>query len=235
LGLGLGCALAARPAAAEPKVGGAVQLSLSGSVLGYSSLKATLGDPTPEPTGLDVIQAGREPSLTTTQTSYGFPGAGSGFGVGFGLSDHWVLGAQLLFSGSKTSVAGSSADASTIEFLPRLEYAFGNSKVRPFFAAVAGIGHTSEKSSRTEGLGAANYVILTESSSTTYLLGGSVGAHAFLSDSFSIDPAFTLLGVFGSQTSNSSSGSADSVRETDSLSGYQVMFSIGLSGWLGGR
>jgi hypothetical protein len=61
-----------------------------------------------------------------------------------------------------------------------------------------------------------------------------LGVHAFLSDTFSFDPALTVLGLSGTETSNSASMNGNSFGETQSLSGYQVLFSIGLSGWLGG-
>lgn len=235
LSIGFACALAARPAQAEPKLDGAVQLSLSGSVLGYSSLKWTFDQPGTSAPGAGPLVA--ESSQTVTSTLYGLPGAGLGLGLGVGLSDNVLLGAQVILSGSKASVEGASSDGSTLQFLPRLEYVFDDSENRPFFAAVAGVGHTSSTSSPS-GSSSQGQALSTsvDSSTTTYYFGGSLGVHAFLSDTFSIDPALTVLGLSGTGTSNSSSmtGTGNSYGETQSLSGYQVLFSIGLSGWLGG-
>jgi len=239
LGVGLGCAFAARPAAAERSLNDTVQLSLSGSLLGYSSLTST-PDPstnTSSPPGAGSL-SGLPPEQKVSTTSYGLPGSGLGFGLGVGLSDNVVLGAQLFFSGSKTTIGDSNSDGSTVQFLPRLEYVVDDTGIRPFFAAVAGVGHSSATSSSLTVLDSESSTVSTDSSSTTFLFGGSVGVHGFLSDTLSIDPAFTVLGVSGSQTSTlslpSSSSAMGSAEQKASVSGYQVLLSIGLSGWLGG-
>jgi hypothetical protein len=232
LGAGFGCALGARPAAAERSLKEAVQLSLTGSLLGYSSLRLTPRvslNPQPLAPGATEV-----PSQALSTTSYGLPGSGLGFGLGVGLSDNVLLGAQLLLSRSKTSLGDSSDDSTLVQFLPRVEYVFHGATSRPFLAAVAGVNHSSATSSSSISSGDLTYSSSTESSGTGFLFGGSAGVHAFISHSLAIDPAFTVLRISGSQTNKSSFSAGSTVEQGYSTSGYQVLLSIGLSAWIGG-
>jgi hypothetical protein len=114
--------------------------------------------------------------------------------------------------------------------VPRIDYVFNGGVVRPYVAAFAGYRHlwTSGSGSSYESA----------SRGSGFVFGGAVGAHVFLTDSWSIDPELAVLhsGQNGTQSTKGVTdvgsiavGSDYTTRDT------AVMLSVGLSGWVGGR
>jgi Outer membrane protein beta-barrel domain len=219
-GVGLCCVAAAPSAAAAPRdFSDVVHFSLDGSLLSYQKQKFT---PTDAPGVL---------TTSSSSTTYGLLGSGFGIGLGYGLTDSLLVGTQLQLASTKESSSGDTT-LTQVQFLPRLEYLFEGSDARPYVAAILGVGHQSTSIPIPGG----DPVTL---SGSQFLFGGSFGVHAFLSDTLSIDPALTFLGASGSQTTTEPGIAFDgaftpSATEHDSVSGYQIVLSIGLSGWLGG-
>ncbi len=228
-GVGLACVAAARGAAAEHSIADAAHLSLDGSLLGYQKLTFT-PDPATDSNPLSGTDGQVAPAAqTASSTTFGLLGTGFGVGLGYGLTNDVLLGVQLELTSTQASSAAGSSTNTTLQFLPRLEYVFEGADARPYLAAIIGVGHSSV--ALPGGAGSA--------SGTQYLFGGSFGVHAFLSDTLSIDPALTFLGESGSETDTATAlslvdGSVASTSQQGSTSGYAIVFSIGLSAWLGG-
>ena len=223
LGLGacvavwLACAVGARPARAADLTG-AVQLSLDGSLIGYNTLKTTTTVTVPAP-----LSGISNPAVTTdsSNTTIGVLDSGAAVTVGYGASHNVLLGLRTQLASNEVS------------FLPRLEILFEGDRARPFLAGMVGIA--SHSSTVNGDMGAKNEV-----SSTNYLAGGSLGVHAFVSDTLSIDPMLTFEGFSGSGTSKHTASTSSLSNDMDtsadiSTSGINVLFTIGLSAWLGGR
>ena len=223
-GLALAWGLAARPAAAAPN-SGAVQLSLDGALVSY-----TLTNVKPDADGINA----RTP-FTQSSMSYGPFGSGFGLGAGYVL-DRFVLGARAQLtsttfknddSGDSSALPPGESKQTEISFFPRAEVLFNGGDVRAFAAAVVGVSRSSAEPQTGDGVW-----------STSYLAGASLGVHAFLSDRLSIDPALTALGFAGSQTLAAVNVSSNEFAPADrhaSTNGYRLLFSVGLSAWLGGH
>ncbi|HTA91200.1 MAG TPA: outer membrane beta-barrel protein [Polyangiaceae bacterium] len=228
-GVGLACVVAARGAAAEHSIADAAHLSLDGSLLGYQKLTFTPNPVTATDPLSDTDDQVAPAAQTASSTTFGLLGTGFGVGLGYGLTNDVLLGVQLELTSTQASSAAGSSTNTTLQFLPRLEYVFEGADARPYVAAILGIGHSSVALPAGAG----------SESGTQYLFGGSFGVHAFLSDTLSIDPALTFLGQSGSETDTTTAvslvdGSQASTSQQGSTSGYSVVFSIGLSAWLGG-
>lgn len=145
--------------------------------------------------------------VSGSTTSLGLGTGGLGVGIGVGIGDSFLLGGRLLFSHESLDVdGGSSTTSDSYSVLAAPEWVLPGSDVRPFLGAVIGHRGTSSASSLT-------------------FLGPEVGLHWFAADSFSLDPS---AGVYF-ETGVDSSGPVDVDR-----TGYVIMLSLGLSGWLGG-
>ena len=205
-------ACASRPASATDKRG-AVQLSLDGSLLRYQTLKTTSRAPDPNRSSGDL-------SLETNQslTTYGPAGAGLGVGLGYAVSNQLVLGLRTSFSGS--------AGTTDVAVLPRLEVLFDTDPARIFLAGMVGLSGASGS------LDAPNSPKV-DTTRSAYLFGASTGVHAFVSDTFSLDPMLTVLGFSGSQTLKSHPSGDPETSQTTDVSGVQVMLTFGFSAWLG--
>ena len=186
---------------------GVVHLSLDGSILDYRSVS------------LAANEIGSSDSATSSTASYGIVGSGLGFGVGIGITSRCLLGAKLVVAGTTLGGAYGDQQATSVQLTPRIEYVFGRGTARPFIAGLIGIDH--------------EYESVPEASATSFAAGGGAGVHLFLTPSFSLDPSFTVLGYAGSErvTGASTAFGADSLDY--SLTGYRILLSIGMSGWLG--
>jgi hypothetical protein len=232
-GVGLCGVAAAHNAAAAPQdYTGVTHFSLEGSVLGYQRLKLS---PTQAGNSSDVVDPNGPalpPPATSSSTTLGLLGSGFGVGFDYGILDNLLVGAQLQLTSTKENQAGSDTTGTQVQFLPHLEYLFDGTDVRPYVAAILGAGYDSTK------IPVAGFEPATVSG-TEFLFGASFGLHAFLSDRLSVDPAVTFLGASGSQTSTTPVISVDGtsssdVSRHDSVGGYQILLSVGLSAWLGG-
>ncbi len=193
---------------------GVVHLSLDGSIVDYQSTSLSAK-------GQD---AGLALTAKTHLTNYGLLGSGTGIGLGVGITDSAFLGAQLSITGTTLSGINSiDQDLLNVLLLPRFEYLFGDDAVRPFVAVMAGVEHSSSK-------------VDTQISGTSFIAGGALGLHAFLTRSFSIDPQFAVFGASGSETLSIDGNIEEpGFSEDFSTSGYRVLLSVGISGWVGGR
>lgn len=180
-----------------------VELSLDGALVNYTTIKSsvTVTDGTFGNTS--------KRDVSGSSTTFGVLGAGMGVGVGYAVSSSALLGlySQIL----TTSVSGegsSSVSATSVGVLPRVEYLFDGDSARPFLAGMLGVASLSGKGMRTQ---------------TQFQFGGSVGVHAFATDSVAIDPMLTILRY------------SASVNDSDAeASGFRVLVTLGLSAWLGG-
>lgn len=154
--------------------------------------------------------AGSAPAATT---NLGLPGAALGVALGYSVTPNVLLGGRLLASSKQTKVGDASADSTSFAIVPHAEYVFDGAVVRPFLAAHVGYGSTSSKAGELE------------SSTSSFLIGPGAGLHAFVASAFSIDAGLVAL----LQQASAKTGSAEL-----SGSGYTILATIGLSGWLGG-
>jgi Outer membrane protein beta-barrel domain len=200
------CALATVPLLSMPRtlkaqsIDHRVQLSLSANLLSHESLK--------------LSSAGT--SVSATDTAWGPGAAGLGFGLGYGVTDNWLLGVQLLGGSATSSLnGGGAADLKQTSYsvLPRVDYTFGlEQALRPYVGATLGLRGTSTSGAATS-----------KTSSTELVFGASVGVRAFVSPGFSIDPGVTFLGSSG----NERVGAA----RLDQ-SGFAFLIGVAFSGWV---
>ncbi|HEY3668393.1 MAG TPA: hypothetical protein VGL19_20465 [Polyangiaceae bacterium] len=195
-----------------------MQLSLDGTLIGYNTLKTTNTVTVPA-----TLSGESAPQVTTdsSNTTIGVLDSGAAVTVGYGASPNILLGLRTQLTKNEVS------------FLPRLEILFEGDRARPFLAGMVGIA--SHSSTVNGDMGAKDEV-----SSTNYLAGGSLGVHAFVSDTLSIDPMLTFEGFSGSGTSKHTASMSSLSNDIDtsadiSTSGVNVMFTVGLSAWIGGR
>ncbi len=141
--------------------------------------------------------------------------------VGYGVSDSLVLGAFVQLAGTSLKLEnenGNEADGSQLIYFigPKLDFMFmPGSQVRPFIGAVAGLYGESTDSDTTE------------SSLTGFQLHGRAGLRAFVTESFSLDPAFFLAWA-------TASGERENPLLNTDLDYSAVSFGVtlGLSGWI---
>ena len=163
--------------------------------------------------GLKHVALGSGPtSVGSTSTTVGLPGQALGVALGYGVFSDLLIGARLLASSTQTKIGDSTADATGFTLFPQAEYLFAGAVVRPFVSA--NLGYTADGST-----GAA------KTSTSTFLIGPGAGVHAFLRSSFSLDAG--VMALF--QKGTVESGGAELA-----TTGYSVLLTVSLSGWLGG-
>jgi hypothetical protein len=151
-------------------------------------------------------------SVDGAGTTLGLPGSGLGIALGYGASTNVLVGARLLASSTHSKVADAASDTAGFALFPQAEYLFPGAAVRPFISA--NLGYRATGSS-----GGVN------TSTSTLLIGPGAGLHAFASSGFSVDAG--LMALFQKGTSKSDDVALDT-------SGYSVLLTVALSGWLGG-
>src|SRR6478736_136188 len=218
----------------------ALQLTLQGSLVDYHTAKMSL-----DKSAIDPVQTTDQ---STSSTGYGVLGSGLRVGVGF-LWGSVLFGVRADLTTTSSSGAGVDSSATQVSVLPRFEYSFGRDRSRPFIAVMAGVLYSYGSSSLTvpglsiDGHPPISPTLKTGDSSTRGALGGAFGVHAFVSEAVSLDPELTVLYSSGSGTltssgqdlsySDSTSPGYQSSRSQDySVSGWRVLLSLGLSGWL---
>ncbi len=154
--------------------------------------------------------AGSAPAATT---NLGLPGAAIGVALGYSVTANVLLGGRLLASSTQTKVGDASADSASFAIVPHAEYILDGAVGRPFLAAH--VGYASTNSSAGE----------VETSTSSFLIGPGAGLHAFAAPTFSIDAGLVAM----LQQASAKTGGAEL-----SGSGYTIVATIGLSGWLGG-
>jgi hypothetical protein len=189
---------------------GAFQLGLFTTLVRYEPLSIS-----PENNGGD---------LSTSNLVWGIGNNPVGLELGYGLSDMIVFGGVVSLGGSSDSRkpdggTESSSSAFGVELGPKIDLMFSpGSKVMPFIGAEV-LLH-SDSQSADGGF---------EASNLSFIFEARGGLRAFLTDSFSLDPALFFGGGFGSGSENDGGGAADI---DYSISGFRVGLSIGLSGWM---
>jgi len=156
-----------------------------------------------------VTLDGSNNSESVSLTSFGLFGSGVGAGVGY-TWDNVGFGVRT----NVQNVSEGSESATALSLFPRLEYQANPGKSGAFVAGLIGVTHIS----------------LGDTSTTAFGFGGSLGAHGFIDPAVSIDPELTVLGATGSE-SFSGGGSDASASQT----GVQVLFTLGLSGWINSK
>lgn len=188
----------AAPASAQTgTINGALRLHTETLVIGYQSHTET-------PDGVDEGQ-------TTGITSIG-PGVyGLGFGLGYGVADNIVVGANLVLQNvTRSPEEGDSNSTLGVSLLPYIEVLFGDGNVRPFVGGNLQLMIISGE----------------DYSQTMFGLGGLGGAHIFLADSFSFDVSGRLYFSTGSETREAGGGDVD----TD-ITELGFLILAGVSGW----
>jgi outer membrane protein with beta-barrel domain len=154
-----------------------------------------------------------------------------GVEIGYFLGEHVELGAGLSFSHGRLSGAGTgSANSTSLSLMPRLEYAFGGDRVRPYVAVFGGYQHTWSSNDSA--------FFVSKSESSGFAFGGGLGAHLFVGDSWSLDPEIALgrSSQSGSITTTGVGDIAGAAYGYDDTSrATALVLSVGLSGWFGGR
>lgn len=163
--------------------------------------------------GLDHLTLSSGPtSVSGTNTTLGLPGPALGVALGYGASNNVLLGARLMASSVNSKVGDLSADTTGFALFPQLEYLFPGAVVRPFVSANLGYRATGSSGGA-------------DASTSSFLIGPGAGLHAFPSSSFSLDAGVMALLQKGTSKANDV--------ELDT-SGYSVLLTVALSGWLGG-
>jgi hypothetical protein len=187
------------------------QIGLATPILAYST--GTIE--TEGPLNLET-----ETDVSSTQWGLGHAVAGE---FGYGLNDALVLGAFLQLGGESQTLEfenGAEAEADSFRFLlgPKIDYMFLEGKtVRPFVGGIIGLTVDSSEDDTDE------------TSLTGFELQGRVGLRAFVTETFSIDPAFYM----GWSTASGEVEPPGPAPSTDvSVSAFNVGLTVGVSGWV---
>jgi hypothetical protein len=144
--------------------------------------------------------------------------AGLGLAIGFGLSEHFVLNAAIVFAyGSLSFGQYTTGDQLRFQLSPSLEYVFGlpEAHVRPFVAGVMGLRVGDAPTTRFEF------------HDVSFLLGGQVGLHLFPNQHISLDPTLLIGYRIGSATGDLGTGT----NEDYSIHGLMILLGFGSSFW----
>jgi hypothetical protein len=179
------------------EIDGSLRLHLEVPVLGYRSTEVTAD--------------GADDGASVSRVSVG-PGTDTlGFGLGYGLSDMLVLGANMALQHTSVSPEeGASASTTVVQLLPYLEVLFGEGSTRPFIG-----GNLILQISSGEN-----------TDSTLFGLGALGGVHVFLNEWVSFDVSARLYYMTGTVTVDTGIVESD----TD-LSELGVLLLLGVSGW----
>jgi hypothetical protein len=139
------------------------------------------------------------------------------------LTDSLLLSARVGYASSNrtidvastdtTPAASSEATSSTFSLYPQIAYVLlPKATFRPYLGGIFGITSTHTKSSGVDD------------QSSGVALGVAAGGHWFATESFSIDPALSLIKTFGSEEVSSAKFDR---------SGVVFAASVALSGWFG--
>jgi hypothetical protein len=137
--------------------------------------------------------------------------------LGYGLSDKLVLGGTLGLGGRSITQESGGQEQEGSEFMfelgPKLDFMFSpGAKVNPFIGAQVLVHLESFEP---------------DTSVTAFLFLARFGLRAFVTDSFSIDPALVAGGGIGS----GSGGDGPAEYDFD-VSGFRVGLNLGFSGWM---
>ena len=153
--------------------------------------------------------------------------AGFGLNLGAAVSPWVVFGARLLVQsqtegdtevsvdGEMVSSEAGDTSATAISLTSYIEVLFGSGNVRGFVGPMVGFQSGSVKSG------------MASSSSSGLTLGAAIGAHAFLNEHVSIDPAVAFVYESGSAQVDGNPGGVD-------VTGLSAVLLLGISGWAGG-
>jgi len=204
-----------RVASAEP-IDGRVRLGLEGGLIEYHSTTTTYG--TNSSTGATGQKSDQH------YTAVGLGSIPFGPVIGYGLSEHVMLGARLeLVNRSRRVDDQDSTDTFGAELYGTLAYVADGGALRPFVGPLLGIEIVDGGQPSSEFYEQA------------FVFGVQTGLHAFATPSFSIDPSLVLGYLTGSGSgSTTTSGIAGSSYSYD-FDGFVVGFRVALSGWLGGK
>jgi len=176
--------------------------------------------------GTNTKVDGVDRSISADSSTFGL-GSRLGVGVGYAFSEHAEFHVLNGFSIQTNSVdAGEDQPSSELkrkrfEFLPTLRYVAGQPESSARFFIGGGGGYIRE--STDDGM--------IETSSSVVSITSILGLHAFLSEGVSLDPAVEVSFLQASTTTEQ-----DGVSDVDtSGAGARVLFTLGLSGWLGGQ
>ncbi len=190
------------------------QIGLATPIIAYSTGSV-------EYDGGGIFNVDTEVDVSSTQWGLGNAVAGE---FGYGLNDALVLGAFLQLGGESQTFEyedGSEDETDSFRFFlgPKIDYMFLEGKtVRPFVGGIVGL--TVDSSESAGG---------TETSLTGFELQGRVGLRAFVTETFSIDPAFYM----GWATASGEVEPPAPAPSSDvSASAFNVGLTVGVSGWV---
>jgi hypothetical protein len=152
-----------------------------------------------------------------------------GMGLGYMVHDHISLNLSATL-GVRTDEderngLGVELTSNRFELLPTFRVLTTGERARMFVAAGAGY---LRRATKVSGGG--------EDSAHLGLFGGVLGIHGFVHDRVSIDAMLETMGEFGPfKTVVSSVDHYDDDEDRGTVRGYRIVFSVGLTGWLGGQ
>ena len=157
-----------------------------------------------------------------TTTTVTVSGPSFGAVVGYGVSEHFTIGARLAYSYARQSNATGMGSYKTEGFDGDVScaYVFGDGALRPFLGPLFGY-----RSNAMEYVGSV--------SEHWFTIGARVGMHTFAAPAFSIDPSLMLGYATGS--GETPSGSSTTPSTSYDIDGFVVGLHVALSGWIGGR
>jgi hypothetical protein len=168
-----------------------------------------------EPLGIEY-EGGLE--IDTSTLRWGLGNNPVALELGYGLTDQLVFGGTLGLGGESYTVEQNNTESDgsefNFEFGPKLDFMFSpGAKVNPFIGAQVLVRLDSQDPP--------------DISTTSFLFLARFGLRAFLTDTFSIDPALVAGGGFGSGSEETMNGDADF-----DLSGFRIGLNLGFSGWM---
>jgi len=138
--------------------------------------------------------------------------------LGYGFTDQLVFGGTLGLGGTSQTIEQGNAESDSSEFAfefgPKLDFMFSpGAKVNPFIGAQVLVRLDSSDPGDT--------------SITSFLFLARIGLRAFLTDTFSLDPALVAGGGIGSGSAEGAAGDQDF-----DVSGFRIGLNLGFSGWM---
>ena len=214
----LSTVLSTTAAAGQP--GGDFRLGAQGVM--YSYLESTV---TTEAEGLDL-----EP-VVSEFTTVGLFSPALGLVADFRLGPQIMLGGSVTFEQTTGEMVGVTVTNTTTGIYPHLRVIFGEGTVQPYIQGVLGYSTTSSSTEYDppDALpGQITPVPLedVDASASGMGFGGAVGAHLFLTDAISLDPALHVRQAYHT---------VDDTGDADvSMDATQIMLTLTLSAWMGG-
>jgi opacity protein-like surface antigen len=203
----------------------ALQLGFGTDIITYTNLSAD-------------IHQDQEWTNDRSTTRWGFSDRSSlNFEGGYGLGESFVLGGIVQLGGWSQKDDPHENDlwtkSTTFDLLvaPKLDYMFlPGERIRPFLGAAVGVKYFSEKHTTQVNTNRAATRTDLDMSATGLALIARAGVRFFLTQGFSLDPAFSVMWL---PTASGSWSGANGISYDMSAHGYTLGLTVAASGWIG--